>query len=288
MARITLCSNIAMYMVQVEESVLSQLAWQSGSPLFSVLQACSVPSYQDVQLPTAIAAPRATPHSQPIHPRLRTLTGAKESPLSSLLGHERFVSPGSNARRQLFSPGKSPRSSPTKPIPIAPKPSQQGTVTVRPISKHMLIQMISSPGKQLEGGPSSSPNAAAAAAAASMASTGTQTSPNRPADVTSVNPASPLKTLTIVSAAELINATAGLSPGKLVTVGATIPLSTPIPSFTISPSPGKPAPSTPGGATRPKRTGSLALFYRKMYQLAYIRIRDLCERLTLTGDFIHK
>lgn len=41
-------------------------------------------------------------------------------------------------------------------------------------------------------------------------------------------------------------------------------------------------------AARPKRTGSLALFYRKMYQLAYIRIRDLCERLELDTDFVQK
>ena len=51
-------------------------------------------------------------------------------------------------------------------------------------------------------------------------------------------------------------------------------------------------PGTPGSgvglAVRPKRTGSLALFYRKMYQLAYIRIRDLCERLELDTDFVQK
>ena len=38
----------------------------------------------------------------------------------------------------------------------------------------------------------------------------------------------------------------------------------------------------------PKRTGSLALFYRKVYQLAYIRIRDLCDRLELGPDTMQK
>ena len=49
-------------------------------------------------------------------------------------------------------------------------------------------------------------------------------------------------------------------------------------------------PGTPGSvvAARPKRTGSLALFYRKMYQLAYIRIRDLCERLEVDNEFVQK
>lgn len=32
---------------------------------------------------------------------------------------------------------------------------------------------------------------------------------------------------------------------------------------------------------KPKRSGSLALFYRKVYQLAFVRIKDLCERLNL-------
>ena len=32
---------------------------------------------------------------------------------------------------------------------------------------------------------------------------------------------------------------------------------------------------------KPKRSGSLALFYRKVYQLAFVRIKDLCERLAL-------
>ena len=49
-------------------------------------------------------------------------------------------------------------------------------------------------------------------------------------------------------------------------------------------------PGTPGSVVvaRPKRTGSLALFYRKMYQLAYIRIRDLCERLEVNTEFVQK
>lgn len=113
-----------------------------------------------------------------------------------------------------------------------------------------------------------------------------------------------------------------LSPSK-ITIGSLlsprgrrtplIPTSPPIPSVTITPS-ASPArtpqrtpatygssttkqtlgmsatPGTPGSivATRPKRTGSLALFYRKMYQLAYIRIRDLCERLELDTEFVQK
>uniref|UniRef100_A0A1X7TCS2 Retinoblastoma-associated protein B-box domain-containing protein n=1 Tax=Amphimedon queenslandica TaxID=400682 RepID=A0A1X7TCS2_AMPQE len=38
----------------------------------------------------------------------------------------------------------------------------------------------------------------------------------------------------------------------------------------------------------PKKTGSLSLFYRKVYQMSYLRIKDLCERLRLEHDTIQK
>lgn len=109
--------------------VLSQLAWTSGSPLFDALDAAgSVPSYKDVALPSVAGVGRSVA-SPLIHPRVRKL-GAKvlESPLSAL--HDRHTSPGSNARRALFTPGGTIRSSP---IPIAPKPPPQakGGVTVQ-------------------------------------------------------------------------------------------------------------------------------------------------------------
>ena len=81
-----------------------------------------------------------------------------------------------------------------------------------------------------------------------------------------------------------------------------IPLSPPIPSVSITPSPspaktplqGSPHLSTPSTLTamssplRPKKTGSLALFYRKVYLMAHLRIKDLCERLDQNMDFQQK
>ena len=39
---------------------------------------------------------------------------------------------------------------------------------------------------------------------------------------------------------------------------------------------------------RPRRGGSLALFYRKVYPLAFIRIKDLCDRLGFERDAMQK
>ncbi|XP_030818914.1 retinoblastoma-like protein 1 isoform X2 [Camarhynchus parvulus] len=41
-------------------------------------------------------------------------------------------------------------------------------------------------------------------------------------------------------------------------------------------------------AGKPKRTGSLALFYRKVYHLASVRLRDLCLKLDVSNDLRRK
>lgn len=297
--------------VQVEEMVLSQLAWTSGSPLFDALDAAgSVPSYKDVALPSVAGVGRSVA-SPLIHPRVLKL-GAKvlESPLSAL--HDRHTSPGSNARRALFTPGGTIRSSP---IPIAPKPPPQakGGVTVQVFTDSLK--------KKLQQGAPSSPNkdppvAGEPAACVAMeqveVGSSVETSPHGGTSILTTitlgtNFHSPpqatpptLSThlpLGVADHTHLSTASTILSPSKAPpslpgNIRPVIPTSPPIPSVTVSqttPLRGQGV-MTPGPATspRPKRTGSLALFYRKAYQLAYIRIKDLCERLGQTPDFTQK
>lgn len=42
------------------------------------------------------------------------------------------------------------------------------------------------------------------------------------------------------------------------------------------------------GVSKPKRTGSLALFYRKVYHLASVRLRDLCLKLDVSNELRRK
>ncbi|NP_001084880.1 retinoblastoma-like 1 L homeolog [Xenopus laevis] len=44
----------------------------------------------------------------------------------------------------------------------------------------------------------------------------------------------------------------------------------------------------PTSARKPKKTGSLALFFRKMYHLASVRLRDLCLKLDVSNDLRRK
>ena len=223
-----------------------------------------------------------------IHPRLRKL-GARipESPLSAL--HDRHASPGSTARRALFSPGGSVRKSP---IPIAPKPSPQakgGTVTIQRLPEALKMQLqqqgsLNSPTKDPLGGRGDGPG--------DQEVSSTRTSPR--------NHATPTKSTSLVMGVSdpITLASTVLSPSKgggaitLSNVHPLIPISPPIPSVTITQTtPLRQSGNTPRAnvtSPKPKRTGSLALFYRKTYQLAFIRIKDLCERLALPADFTQK
>ena len=60
---------------QVEEMVLGHLAWKSDSPLFEAIQAAgSVPTYEDVALPTPSPGSKAS-SSPVLHPRRKALGG---------------------------------------------------------------------------------------------------------------------------------------------------------------------------------------------------------------------
>ncbi|XP_067100005.1 LOW QUALITY PROTEIN: retinoblastoma-like protein 1 [Osmerus mordax] len=52
----------------------------------------------------------------------------------------------------------------------------------------------------------------------------------------------------------------------------------------LTASPSRPSPAPQPSATRPRRTGSLALFFRKVYHLASVRLRDLCVKLDISPE----
>ena len=133
---------------------------------------------------------------------LACLLSGEASPIASFL-REHLTSPGS-ARRQLFSPGsKKPTtpikllppsgsgvSTPTRPIPIAPKPaggSAGGGVTVTLLRDflqqqqgNICQQLGASPAKSGGSSPGMFDPSSPLKLAVSMASAGTQTSPCRP------------------------------------------------------------------------------------------------------------
>uniref|UniRef100_A0A7N6C251 Retinoblastoma-like protein 1 n=1 Tax=Anabas testudineus TaxID=64144 RepID=A0A7N6C251_ANATE len=81
------------------------------------------------------------------------------------------------------------------------------------------------------------------------------------------------------------------SPAKRLTFGSCSTLKIGVSAqFLLTASPSRPAPTAPTtsdsqtGNGRPRRTGSLALFFRKVYHLASVRLRDLCARLDISSE----
>ncbi|KFR06718.1 Retinoblastoma-like 1, partial [Nipponia nippon] len=263
-----LSRDMVKHLNSIEEQILESLAWTRDSALWSALQASEnkVPTCEEVIFPSNFEASNGggglghlpmMPISPIIHPRVkevRTDLGGSlrrdTQPLSPISVHERYSSPtAGSAKRRLFG-DDSP--------------------------KEMQMEKILTEGTKLTIAPASSISA----------------------ENVSVSPGQTVLTVTTATV-----------PGK-TGQKVTIPLHgianemggiTLIP---ISMNLGQPckmeaqAPCHPqvnqaqeahlSSASKPKKTGSLALFYRKVYHLASVRLRDLCLKLDVSNDLRRK
>ncbi|NXR65232.1 RBL1 protein, partial [Rhadina sibilatrix] len=263
-----LSRDMVKHLNSIEEQILESLAWTRNSALWNALEASEnkVPTCEEVIFPSNFEASSGgsgfghlpmMPLSPIIHPRVkevRTDLGGSlrrdMQPLSPISVHERYSSPtAGSAKRRLFG-DDSP--------------------------KEMQMEKILTKGTKLTIAPASSIGA----------------------ENTSASPAQTVLTMTTTT-----------GPGK-ARQKVTIPLHgiagdmggiTLIP---ISINLGQPckveaqAPCHPPGsqaqegqlpaASRPRRTGSLALFYRKVYHLASVRLRDLCLKLDVSNELRRK
>ncbi|KAL5467024.1 hypothetical protein EMCRGX_G031191 [Ephydatia muelleri] len=299
--------GIVKHLNRVEEMVLSHLAWKSDSPFFAAVDAAgSVPSYEEVA-PSSPSSMRTLSSPFPLPPMRTPGKGGFDSPLSTGPS-DHILSPGSGARRQLFSPNSMPSgkkmTAPSKMAPrtIAPKPTssiQIGGVMATPLGKvtsTLPLQMVP---------PSTSTTVIATSHHQDVVqmstvsnSAGTQTSPlQRHSSATAGKPRASEETEggpgdhhTGVDLEEALASLPPTSPPR----GHAIQKMSPLVKFAVSAQSSLTGPQADPGlhhrlvqATpltsppKPKRSGSLALFYRKVYQLAFVRIKDLCERLNL-------
>ncbi|NWU99331.1 RBL1 protein, partial [Upupa epops] len=262
-----LSRDMVKHLNSIEEQILESLAWTRDSALWHALEASEhgVPTCEEVIFPSHFEASNGgsgfghlpmMPVSPIIHPRVKEvrtdLGGSLRrdlQPLSPISVHERYSSPtAGSAKRRLFG-DDSPR--------------------------EMQVEKILAEGRKLTIAPACS----AAAESASL-----------PPGQT---------VLTVTTAA---------APGK-EGQKVTIPLHglasemggiTLIPISMTLGQPCKVEPQAPCHpqvsqaqevqlpASKPKRTGSLALFYRKVYHLASVRLRDLCLKLDVSNDLRRK
>ncbi|XP_068890175.1 retinoblastoma-like protein 1 isoform X3 [Aphelocoma coerulescens] len=263
-----LSRDMVKHLNSIEEQILESLAWTRNSALWNALEASEnkVPTCEEVIFPCNFEASNGgsglghlpmMPLSPIIHPRVkevRTDLGGSlrrdMQPLSPISVHERYSSPtAGSAKRRLFG-DDSP--------------------------KEMQMEKIVTKGTKLTIAPASS--------------IGTEN--------TSASPGQTVLTITTAT-----------GPGK-AGQKVTIPLhgiANDMGGITLIPisiNLGQPckvdaqAPCHPPGnqaqevqlpaASKPKRTGSLALFYRKVYHLASVRLRDLCLKLDVSNDLRRK
>uniref|UniRef100_A0A7M4F8D2 RB transcriptional corepressor like 1 n=1 Tax=Crocodylus porosus TaxID=8502 RepID=A0A7M4F8D2_CROPO len=276
-----LSRDMVKHLNSIEEQILESLAWTQDSALWSALQASQnkVPTCEEVTFPNNFEPSNGgsglghlplMSMSPIMHPRVKEvrtdLGGSLRrdiQPLSPISVHERYSSPiAGSAKRRLFGDGS---------------------------PNEMQIEKILCEGAKLKIAPFSS----------------------TAAEIVSVSPGQTVLTMSTAAVARttgqkvtiplhgIANETGGIT---LIPISMTlsrhpkvenndqVPLTAQaLTSASPNQSQMNQAQEThhlPG--SKPKKTGSLALFYRKVYHLASVRLRDLCSKLDVSNDLRRK
>ncbi|XP_056363112.1 retinoblastoma-like protein 1 isoform X2 [Oenanthe melanoleuca] len=263
-----LSRDMVKHLNSIEEQILESLAWTRNSALWNALEASEnkVPTCEEVIFPSNFEASNGgsgfghlpmMPLSPIIHPRVkevRTDLGGSlrrdMQPLSPISVHERYSSPtAGSAKRRLFG-DDSPKEMQIEKI------LTKGTkLTIAPASSIGAENMSASPGQ-------------------TVLTMTTTTGPGKAGQKVTI----PLHGIANdVGGITLIPISMNLGqPGKVEAQAPCHP-------------PGSQAQEVQlPAASKPKRTGSLALFYRKVYHLASVRLRDLCLKLDVSNDLRRK
>ncbi|XP_039555516.1 retinoblastoma-like protein 1 isoform X5 [Passer montanus] len=263
-----LSRDMVKHLNSIEEQILESLAWTRNSALWNALEASEnkVPTCEEVIFPSNFEASNGgsgfghlpmMPLSPIIHPRVkevRTDLGGSlrrdMQPLSPISVHERYSSPtAGSAKRRLFG-DDSPKEMQMEKI------LTKGTkLTIAPASSIGAENMSSSP-------------------AQTMLTMTTTTVPGQAGQKVTI----PLHGI-------------ANDMGGITLIPISINLGQPCKVDAQAPChpPGNQAQEVQlPAASKPKRTGSLALFYRKVYHLASVRLRDLCLKLDVSNDLRRK
>uniref|UniRef100_A0A672QFY4 RB transcriptional corepressor like 2 n=1 Tax=Sinocyclocheilus grahami TaxID=75366 RepID=A0A672QFY4_SINGR len=253
----------------VEEQVLESLAWKGNSPLWESIREAKncVPACQEVMPPQHLEdsseSNTHTPNKIEFSSKIAgAVKGVSPSPTSL---HDRYNSPPTGtACRRLFIDGDS-TSETAQPVKVA-QPS-----LVSPIPAGQTVVTM-----------------ATATVTANNGQTVTipvQGIANESGGITFI----PVQvSVTGQSGGALPTLSAQALTGTLTARQLT---ATPTGTVQNNPSPAKPDRKSPQQGTPTKRaqkTGSLYLFFRKVYHLASVRLRDLCAKLDISTDLRRK
>ncbi|XP_030771546.1 retinoblastoma-like protein 1 isoform X4 [Rhinopithecus roxellana] len=273
-----LSRDMVKHLNSIEEQILESLAWSHDSALWEALQvsANKVPTCEEVIFPNNFETGNGgnvqghlpmMPMSPLMHPRVkevRTDSGSLRrdmQPLSPISVHERYSSPtAGSAKRRLF--GEDP-------------------------PKEMLMGKIITEGTKLKLAPSSSITAENISILPGQTLLTMATAPltgttGHKVMIPSHGVANDAAEIKLIPISMNTNQESKVKSPVSLTAHSLIGASPKQTSLTKA----QEVHST--GISRPKRTGSLALFYRKVYHLASVRLRDLCLKLDVSNELRRK
>nr|XP_012310479.1 retinoblastoma-like protein 1 isoform X3 [Aotus nancymaae] len=273
-----LSRDMVKHLNSIEEQILESLAWSHNSALWEAVQVSTnkVPTCEEVIFPNNFETGNGgnvqghlpmMPVSPLVHPRVkevRTDGGSLRrdmQPLSPIPVHERYSSPtAGSAKRRLF--GEDP-------------------------PKEMLMDKIITEGTKLKIAPSSSIAAENISilpgqTLLTMATAPVTGTAGHKVTVPLHGVANDAGEITLIPISMNTNQDSKVKSPVSLTAHSLIGASPKQTNLT------KAQEVHPTGISKPKRTGSLALFYRKVYHLASVRLRDLCLKLDVSNELRRK
>ncbi|XP_053429523.1 retinoblastoma-like protein 1 isoform X3 [Nycticebus coucang] len=273
-----LSRDMVKHLNSIEEQILQSLAWSCDSALWEALQASAnkVPTCEEVIFPNNFETGNGgnvqghlpmMPMSPIMHPRVkevRTDSGSLRrdmQPLSPISVHERYSSPAAgSAKRRLFG------EDPPKDI-LLDKIVTEGTkLKIAPSSSIATENISILPGQTL----------------LTMATATVTGTTGHKVTIPLHGVANDAGEITLIPISMNTTRESKVkSPVSLTT--QSLMGSSPKPTHLT-----KVQEVHPTAISKPKRTGSLALFYRKVYHLASARLRDLCLKLDVSNELRRK
>ncbi|XP_038606007.1 retinoblastoma-like protein 1 [Tachyglossus aculeatus] len=266
-----LSRDMVKHLNRIEEQILESLAWARDSALWDGLRASDLgpPTCEDVMIPANFEAGNGGggPGHRPLilmppimHPRVKEVQidsgnlrrGLRH--LSPISAHERFNSPAAgSAKRRLFGEAGSGER--------AQAPAKGTKLTIGPAPGTLSKTLAVVPRKTVITG------------------------------ATEPGPAGPKMTMPLHGISNLLPESRNSCPQP--PTGSPAPLTA---QALMGASPKHAQAATApeaggrggGGGGKPRRTGSVALFFRKVYHLASVRLRDLCLKLDVSNDLRRK
>uniref|UniRef100_UPI00358FB10D retinoblastoma-like protein 1 isoform X2 n=1 Tax=Myxine glutinosa TaxID=7769 RepID=UPI00358FB10D len=282
--------DVVKHLNHVEEQVLERLAWCHDSPLWVALQrdTGNIPCCKEVLLPGHLEVFGANLEAEPMeHPRVREVRTNACNPtkqdglLSPISLHERYSSPSAGtARRKLFIDSSDSQS--TSEIPVQPT-TVSASVAPCGISTSTVVGNATmntcKPAQTQLIGVVPSQNLMPSHTVLTMA-TATMTATNGQSVTIPVQGiASEKGTITFVPLA--MNIAGQLQP-TLQILSSTENHGTTETESSVTQ--GEVQVAQQQLDSKPRRTGSLALFFRKVYHLASVRLLDLCNKLDVLQE----